>query len=370
MNSQVRRTILKGLALGTPAAFADLTTATARPAPSLRDNLRRVLGTMPAHPQPAFTVLEASKIAGGVRYKIEYLAEAADPVLHTPIDLIRAYLLVPDHAPGARLPAVVAIHQDGPQSHIGKSEVAGLAGDPTLAYGLELFERGYVVICPDRFEHAERRRVMPNDMTSVDPDRDDMLVNHWVGQLVLRGRTAYGKEAYDLSVTTDVLASLDYVDSKRIGAIGHSAGGNALVYFMFNDPRIACGVSSCGLFSETAFYDEKAPKRRMAAFALPGLLAAGVTADYLGLIAPRPMLLTRGLSEWGRDNAADSAFSDAHVQDTRDMEAHARRAYLRMAAPSELNVVYFDEDGGNHAFPPGVKHQAFQWLDTQLKGPA
>jgi hypothetical protein len=68
---------------------------------------------------------------------------------------------------------MIAIHQDGLQSHIGKSEPAGLIGDKNLFYGLELFQRGYVVICPDRFGHAERRRVSPNDLTSIDPERDD-----------------------------------------------------------------------------------------------------------------------------------------------------------------------------------------------------
>jgi hypothetical protein len=115
------------------------------------------LGTIPPRPPVRITVLESVRLDGGWRRKIEYLAEPADPRFHTPVDMIRAYLFVPDHAEGRKLPAVLAIHQDGPQSHIGKSEPAGLAGADDQHYGFELFRRGYVVLCPDRFGHAERR---------------------------------------------------------------------------------------------------------------------------------------------------------------------------------------------------------------------
>jgi dienelactone hydrolase len=325
-----------------------------------------VLGDMPARSKPDFKVLESVKLDGGRRDKIEFLAEPADPLFHTPADMIRAYLFVPDHRDGDLLPALVAIHQDGPQSHIGKSEPAGLAGDKNLYYGLELFQRGYVVLCPDRFEHAERRRTSPNDLTSIDPNRDDDLLNHRVGQLLLQGRNMMGKEVYDLMVATDVLTSLGFVNKHRIGVIGHSAGGNALVYFMFADARIQVGVSSCGLFDMLRFFREDAPKRRMAAIAMPGLAKVGDSADYLAFIAPRPIVLTRGLWEWGREGE-DGRFSREHVQETRDMEAKARKNYERLGETTNLQVIYFDEAGGNHDFPPKVRDEAYRWIDRHLK---
>ena len=179
---------------------------------NLRASLTQVLGLMPHRPAPEYKTLESTKLDAGWRHKIEFIAEPPDPLFDAPQDVIRAYLFVPNQATKQPVPAIVAIHQDGPQSHIGKSEPAGLAGDKNLHYGLELFGRGYVVICPDRFGHAERRRVTPNDITSIDADRDDGLLNHRVGQLLLRGRTAFGKETYDLMVATDVLMTLDYVD--------------------------------------------------------------------------------------------------------------------------------------------------------------
>jgi dienelactone hydrolase len=335
---------------------------------SLHADLTSALGMMPAQPKPVFTILESVNLERGCRYKIEFLSEASNPVFETPHDLIRAYLFVPDHNENQKLPAVLAIHQDGPQSHIGKSEPAGLAGDKSLFYGLELFQRGYVVLCPDRFGHAERRWATPNDIKSIDPERDLDLLNHRLGQLLLSGRNFIGKEAYDLMVATSLLCSLTYVDSSRIGAIGHSAGGNSLVYFMYADSRVKVGVSSCGLFSMVNFFNEKAPKKRIGGLAMPSLALVGDSDDYLAFVAPRSVLLTRGLWEWGRDNSADKAFSEAHVAETRRMETRARERYSKLGACPELKVIYFDEDGGNHAFPARVREQAYQWLQQHLSG--
>lgn len=326
--------------------------------------LRQVLGEMPRRPAPSFAVLETAAIEGGKRLKIEYLAEPASALLHEPEDHIRAYLFVPDHALGARLPAILAIHQDGPNTHIGKKETAGLEGDANLFYGLELFRRGHVVLCADRFYHAERRRGVAPD--SVDAKRDLDLLNHRVGQLVLHGRTALGKEAHDCMVGVDILMSLPYVDRARIGAIGHSAGGLAMVFAMFLDPRIRAGVSSCGYFDLVRFYDEKAPKRRLAADALPGLAKFGSGAGYLAGVAPRPLLLTRGLWEWGQDQDWRQASTD-HVEETRRLVADAAPRYRAAGAPDALRALYFGENGGNHDFPAGVRREAYAWLEAQLK---
>lgn len=371
--AHTRREILGGMAtlcVSPGLAIGQIATTKAYPSSrdstNLRHSLTQVLGGMPHRPTPDFKTLESTKLESGWRHKIEFIAEPPDPLFETPQDVIRAYLFVPNLASKQQAPAIVAIHQDGPQSHIGKSEPAGLAGDKNLHYGLELFQRGYVVICPDRFGHAERRRVTPNDITSIDADRDDGLLNQRVGQLLLRSRTAFGKEAYDLMVTTDVLTELDYVDKGRIGAIGHSAGGHNLVFFMFLDSRIRAGVSSCGLFSVLHFYSESAAKKRLAAFALPGLASVGDSADYLGLVSPRPVLLTRGLWEWGQ-TGDEALFSKKHVAEMQEMEAHARKFYERDSASRNLQAIYFDESGGNHDFPPLVREQTYAWLDQNLK---
>ena len=43
-----------------------------------------------------------------------------------------------------------------------------------------------------------------------------------------------------------MLESLSYVDNKRIGAIGHSLGGQEALWLAWYDDRIKVTVSSCG----------------------------------------------------------------------------------------------------------------------------
>ena len=62
-------------------------------------------------------------------------------------DTMPAFLLVPDGARGA--PGVVVFHQHASQWNLGKSEVCGLAGDPTQAFGPALVDAGLVVVAPD-----------------------------------------------------------------------------------------------------------------------------------------------------------------------------------------------------------------------------
>jgi hypothetical protein len=105
---QTRRQIIAGLgALCIPGAEQILNTNGAvrnhagdlRESGDLRDRLAGVLGLMPPRPQANFKTLESVKLPSGWRYKIEYLAEAADPVFSTPADTIRAYFLSPTTKP-------------------------------------------------------------------------------------------------------------------------------------------------------------------------------------------------------------------------------------------------------------------------------
>ena len=334
-----------------------------------REALLNVLGTFPQRPPVNVDTLESAQLESGWRYKIEYLSEPADNLFDEPEDRIRAYLFIPQHKPDQRLPAIVAIHQDAQYSHLGKFEPAGLDIDDgkhqyydDQKYGLELFLRGYVVICPDRFGHAERRRIPQGDTMLVNQERDADLYNHRVGQVLLKGRTSPGKEAYDLMRAVDVLYSLDVVDTNRIGAIGHSAGGYNLVYFMFADPRVKAGISSCGFFELLNFFNDKEPVKRWASSALPGLAKVGKSADYLAALAPRPILLTRGKGEWSGHPDGERR-SAKHVQETVDLERYSRERYQALNAGDNLKVIYFD---GGHFFTLSVKKIAYHWLDKYL----
>lgn len=157
----------------------------------------------------------------------------------------------------------------------------------------------------------------------------------------------------------DVLTTLDFVDQGRIGAIGHSAGGNVLVYFMFMDQRIKVGVSSCGFYELLDDFNDRDHSFSNSVFAIPGLARIGRSAGYLAHIAPRPILMTRGLHELSTEEG-----SQQHVERTRRMEQYARAHYEQLGASERLVVKYFD---GGHEFPKEMRDVAYKWIDRHLK---
>ena len=82
---------------------------------------------------------------------------------------VPALLLVPDGA--GPFPAVLAHHQHNSEWHLGKSEIAGLAGDPLQAFGPALARAGFVVLAPDAVGFEDRRY----SGTGIDAREDDWL---------------------------------------------------------------------------------------------------------------------------------------------------------------------------------------------------
>jgi len=320
----------------------------------LEKELIKVLGDFPKPPILKIDTLEITELQNGKRLKIEFLSEPGNNLFDRPEDKIRAYLFVPKLIKDEKRPAVIAIHQDGSNTHIGKKEPAGIDGDSTLYYGLELFNRGYVVICPDRFQHAERRMIPNADIESTNDMRDLAIWMRWCGELSMQGRTNYGKEIYDLMRTVDVLQSYSFVDSTKIGAIGHSAGGNILVYFMFADKRIKAAVSSCGFFTLEKKYNISERGFPNPVFALPGLLRIGNSMDYLKLINPRPILLT-----CGKNQSSDLIANENQVASFEETIQYAKESGYNTIEPIIFN--------GSHEFPYNIRVQTYNWLDKKLE---
>lgn len=329
-----------------------------------REALIELLGVMPERQSLQIDTLEQEPLKNGTRYKIRYFIEAGNPALHTPDDWGSAYLFVPNLKKGEKVPAIVAIHQDDVNFHIGKAEPAGLMGDSTMYYGKELFERGYVVICPDRYYHADRRKTCQDwgDLSQPDPERD---MYSWLkrnGVLLSEGRNCCGKEAYDLSRAVDVLVALPEVDSENIGAIGHSAGANVMSYFIFFDTRIKASVANCGTMEMNSYWDYNRPGGVFGSLAMPNSVKEGIdTHDYVGKIAPRAFFIIQGAHQWGDGR------SDPNDKVTEKELQIFKNAYLKEGKGNGLDTLLFEENGGRHSFPPKVKEQAYQWLDEHLR---
>ncbi len=347
---------------------------------ALKSKLLETLGEFPKKQALQIDTIEVVKLTNGVRYKIKYFSEDSNPKFGLPQDWIYAYLFVPDDTLNKKKAGIVAIHQDGVNYHIGKSEPAGIAGDSTMFYGLELFNKGYVVICPDKFYHSERRllsKLKPwYREKNVNYERDMNLFQYQAGVLMLEGRTIYSKEAFDISRAVDVLFSLDIVDKNKIGIIGHSGGGNTVPYAMFYDERIKLGntvpyamfyderiklgVSSCGIFDIARIFNMNIPQPLPASMVIPNLVKNNLsTADYIKNIYPRSLLLTRGRNEWGKGDTGSIAF----IKELQEFE----KAYKSNGNKGDIKIIIFEENNGKHSFPDTLRNEVYKWIDKRLK---
>lgn len=113
-----------------------------------RARLREFLGHLPDSAPLDALVEERTELDGGlIRELVSYQVE--------PGERIRAYVFVPRGATRTR--AIWCIHQHAGQFDLGKSEPAGLAGNPQQHYALELARRGYITMVADQLCFEERR---------------------------------------------------------------------------------------------------------------------------------------------------------------------------------------------------------------------
>ncbi len=300
-----------------------------------------IMGDFPrANPPLNARTLDRRETPRYTRVKVNY--DAADG------DRIPAWLLVPHGAgtSGRRLPAVVAAHQTEAD---GKDSVVGLAGPPYVHYGHDLAQRGFVVLAPDSITAGER--ILPGSKPFVTAVFD-RAHPAW---------SAMGKMCADHRRGVDYLASLDYVDPRRIGAIGHSLGGYNTFFLAAFDERVRAAVSSCG-FSPLGRSSKPFAFARNRWFVhfprLARYLRSGIVPfdfhEVLALVAPRPF--------FNYSASQDPIFPDADT--IRIGAAQVREVYAVLGAAGRFEFVMGD---GPHGFPEPVRQQAYQWLETALR---
>ncbi len=300
-------------------------------AEGLRADLTELLRfAVPSVPE---LVLHAERERDGyVEQVVSYTGEESD---------VPALLLVPEHPCGA---GVVALHQHNSQWHLGKSEVAGLAGEPLQAFGPVLARAGIVVLAPDAVGFEDRRCTGPG----IDERADDWLqyFNEMAYRLVsgrLLATTVLGDAARGLSL---ILAD-ERVDGSRVGVLGHSYGGNVTIMLAALDERVSWACASGSACS----YKQRMFDRTGIEFAhvIPGILELTDIGQLVELIAPRPLLLL-------------SATEDRYSSDTPEIVQSAARAYREAGAPQALE--HFRAQGG-HALTTERLDAIVDWVVAQ-----
>jgi hypothetical protein len=278
-------------------------------------------------------------------HKIQYCVE--------PSLSIFAYLLIPKNLK-TKVPGILALHEHNDEYKAGKSETIGLVQNPEytkleavapnpkhvtpeshrqFAYARDLCEQGYVVLAPDFIGFEEYREV--NDYYN-EPGflrgYEEMLSSKYL----LYGSCLLAKHLHDLYVAVSVLASIDNVDSNRIGVIGHSLGGEMASILAAFDSRIKAGAVSCGFFSYDTF--EQSGRMETAESVIPNFRADNLNFDFfLKMIPPTPFLLT-----------------------------HDARDAVKLPNDTWKNLMVFEHQNG-HSFPDAARKRAYDFLTDTLK---
>lgn len=262
-------------------------------------------------------------------------------------DEVSANLLIPPHVSGGKQPAVLAMHQT---STAAKHEVCGIEGDPELAYGLELAQRGFVVLAPDMLTTGDR--VLPGAQPFQTAPFEDRYPA-W---------SMIGKMMADHKQAVELLCALDFVDHSQIAAIGHSLGGYNAFLLSAIEERVKAIVVSCGL---STFAGDPNPGRwglRKQWFTHFPQLNALLERDQipfefheiLGLTFPRPIFV------WYTQN--DAIFP--HWEQIGQAAKMVGDLYTR----AEIGTRYTAYMGnGRHEFPQPVRKLAYDWLEEQLE---
>lgn len=240
----------------------------------LRNSIAEIIGvTVPnTASNIEYKILESIKEDGYTRQLIEYDSCG---------DRVPAYLLVPEKQ--GNNPAILINHQHNREHHLGKSEVCGLAGSPFQAFGPELARKGFVVLAPDSICFEERRK----DTTVEGFDFWQHFNEMCYG--ILKGEYLMKKVLEDAMNGIALLSNLSYVDSKRIGTLGHSYGGNTVLFLSALDDRISfCCASGSACTYKNRMQNDVGIEM---ASVIPNFHGKYDIDDLVSCIAPRKLLI-------------------------------------------------------------------------------
>lgn len=305
---------------------------------ALRERLLECLGgdwpePCPLEPQWKTTIPRDGFRIETVSYQVE------------PGQRVASLLLVPDGVSADRpAPAVAVWHQHNGEWDLGKSEPAGLAGNPMHHTGAALAREGYVVLCPDALCFEDRQSP---DLPGGDFERFEFL------RYVVAGRCMAWKNILDMRRAIDFLVSRPEVQADRIGCYGHSMGSTHTWLVGPWEPRLRAMVGNCCLPTYAAIHRT----RILHCFPnfIPGWFAFGDTPDIAGLIAPRALHLNFGEADDG-----------SPIEEVRRGIDTIARAYAAAGTPEQFT--WLIEPAAGHVLSETMWQRARAFLAKHLHG--
>jgi hypothetical protein len=279
------------------------------------------------HPLPLF----AQQIINH-SYLLEYYGENGEPEpISSPADWYHRRKQILE----GMQPAMLALHPTGP---LGKLIVAGEGPLENRQYGLELAQRGYVVLCPDYPSFGDYEYDFEND-------------GYISGTL---------KGIFNHMRCVDLLESLAYVDPEKIGVIGHPLGGHNAMFVGVFDQRLKIIVSSCGWTPFHNYYEGNikgwtSPRympRLRDVYNLDPDLVPFDFYEVVAALAPRPFFSNSPLND-----------SNFNVEGVKLGINEAAKLYRLLDKEETLQVRYPD---CGHDFPVKIRLEAYDFIAEAL----
>jgi dienelactone hydrolase len=274
-------------------------------------------------------------------YRIESLYYDVQPGERIP-----ALLLIPDGVTVSNpAPGIAVWHQHNGQYYLGKSEPAGLEGNPMHHTGVALALEGYVVLCPDSLCFGERQDPT-GKLKSGEYERFEFLY------YIERGRCLAWKDILDMKQTISMLCSRPEVKAESIGCYGHSMGSTHSWLVGPLEPKIKCVIGNCCLPTYEAIEQE----HLLHCFPnfVPGWLKYGDTPEIASLIAPRPLHLNFGEKDSG-----------SPIESVKRGLARIEKVYEEKGAAE--NFSWFIEPGAEHVLSDAMWQHVKENFAKHLK---
>jgi dienelactone hydrolase len=307
-----------------------------------REHLLRSLGG--PWPEPCPLEPEITEIVSQEAYRIEHLSFLAEPD-----DRIPALLLVPegvdDKSPA---PGICIWHQHAGKYELGKSEPAGLGGNPMHFTGVEFAKLGYVVLCIDAIGFEDRQNPeLANDGTLDNGGYERYLFLRYL----VEGRTLAWKNILDMRRAADYLQTRAEIIPDQLGCYGHSMGSTHTWLVGGWEPRYKALVGNCCLPTYRGIHREQL----LHCFPnfVPNIYPAADTPDIAALIAPRPFHLNFGEHDSG-----------SPIDEARRGAENIAEAYRKLGA--KKNFSYYIEDGVGHVLSDMMWQKTHEFFARHL----
>ena len=243
-------------------------------------------------------------------------------------------------------PAVVTIHGTNAR---GKYSLMDLENRPERAYAIELAKRGFVTFSPDQYGFGT---AMENEEFSHAYENFYNTYPDW---------SLFGRRLIEHIRAVDVLCQLEYIDSKKIGAMGNSLGGAAVMYLTALDERISASVISTGISPNvTNMYRDfsRSGSDIVNINVLNEMKTDGVPSwelnEVLALCAPRAIMCIEPFNDP----------YNPYVMTSIECVHKASEVYGLQECPSKISL-YVHGDG--HDTVDTVRDMAYDWLERFLK---